>query len=195
MIRTIGLARARTKIGMANLAYNLSSPLHFELPIVEFANLATWVYQVRTQSHSPTAEYAIDVQIETRGTCNIRNGADRLGSQIGTLERGSVRFPRYSLSVPKTCQRQDLAPPCGLLAGGLRGRKARQAAPARPAPRCGQSGRHVGRELPLVGKLFGHRRHRTTAGYAHLADAHLVEAAERIGSSIVATMSGICRPT
>ncbi len=29
-----------------------------------------------------------------------------------------------------------------------------------------------------VGKLLGHRRHRATAGYAHLADAHLVEAAE-----------------
>ena len=38
-----------------------------------------------------------------------------------------------------------------------------------------------GENLPLVGKLLGHRRHRTTAGYAHLADVHLVEAAERVG--------------
>ena len=35
--------------------------------------------------------------------------------------------------------------------------------------------------LPLVGMLLGHRRHRTTARYAHLADAHLVEAAEKVG--------------
>ena len=34
-----------------------------------------------------------------------------------------------------------------------------------------------GENLPLVGKLLGHQRHRTTAGYAHLADGHLAEAA------------------
>ena len=42
--------------------------------------------------------------------------------------------------------------------------------------------------LPLVGKLLGHRRHRTTAGYAHLADDHLVEAAERVGGVIAEAM-------
>ena len=41
-----------------------------------------------------------------------------------------------------------------------------------------------GENLPLVSKLLGHRRHRTTAGYAHLADAHLVEAAERVGNIV-----------
>ncbi len=41
-----------------------------------------------------------------------------------------------------------------------------------------------GENLSLVGKLLGHRRHRTTAGYAHLADGHLVEAAERVGKII-----------
>ena len=41
---------------------------------------------------------------------------------------------------------------------------------------------------PLVGKLLGHKRHRTTAGYAHLADAHLVEAAEKVGSIIAEAM-------
>ena len=46
-----------------------------------------------------------------------------------------------------------------------------------------------GENLPLVGKLLGHRRHSTTAGYAHLADSHLVEAAERIGSRIAAMMN------
>ena len=59
-----------------------------------------------------------------------------------------------------------------------------------------------GENLPLVGKLLGHRRHRTTAGYAHLADEHLVEAAEQVGSLIADAMSanhaterrsGVCR--
>ena len=45
-----------------------------------------------------------------------------------------------------------------------------------------------GENLPLVGQLLGHRRHRTTAGYAHVADGHLVEAAERIGAIIAAAM-------
>ena len=45
-----------------------------------------------------------------------------------------------------------------------------------------------GENLPLVGKLLGHRRHRTTAGYAHLADDHLVEAAERVGGVIAEAM-------
>ena len=35
-----------------------------------------------------------------------------------------------------------------------------------------------GENLPLVGKLLGHRRHRTTEGYAHIEDAHLLEAAK-----------------
>ena len=46
----------------------------------------------------------------------------------------------------------------------------------------------AGENLPLVGKLLGHRRHRTTAGYAHLADAHLVEAAEKVGRIIAEAM-------
>ncbi|MDE0453546.1 MAG: site-specific integrase, partial [Gammaproteobacteria bacterium] len=48
-----------------------------------------------------------------------------------------------------------------------------------------------GENLPLVGKLLGHKRHRTTAGYAHLADGHLVEAAERVGSSIASAMGTV----
>ena len=46
----------------------------------------------------------------------------------------------------------------------------------------------AGENLPLVGRLLGHRRHRTTAGYAHLADAHLVEAAEKVGIIIARAM-------
>ena len=45
-----------------------------------------------------------------------------------------------------------------------------------------------------LGKLLGHRRHRTTAGYAHLDDAHLVEAAERIGNLIAEAMNLTCPP-
>ena len=48
-----------------------------------------------------------------------------------------------------------------------------------------------GENLPLVGKLLGHRRHRTTAGYAHVTDAHLVEAAEIVGSIIARAMEDI----
>ena len=50
----------------------------------------------------------------------------------------------------------------------------------------------AGEGLPLVGRLLGHNRHRTTAGYAHLADAHLVEAAEKVGAIIAAAMA--CGP-
>ena len=46
-----------------------------------------------------------------------------------------------------------------------------------------------GENLPLVGRLLGHRRHRTTAGYAHLTDEHLVEAAEKVGSIIAVAMN------
>ena len=52
----------------------------------------------------------------------------------------------------------------------------------------------AGENLPLVGKLLGHKRHRTTAGYAHLADAHLVQAAEKVGSLIAEAMSLKCGP-
>ena len=48
----------------------------------------------------------------------------------------------------------------------------------------------AGENLPLVGKMLGHRRHATTAGYAHLADDHLVEAAERVGTIIAQAMAG-----
>ena len=45
------------------------------------------------------------------------------------------------------------------------------------------------RTCPRVGKLLGHRRHDTTAGYARLADDHLVSAAERIGNVIAEAMA------
>jgi len=52
----------------------------------------------------------------------------------------------------------------------------------------------AGENLPLVGKLLGHKRHRTTAGYVHLADEHLVEAAERVGSLVAEAMNLECAP-
>ena len=48
----------------------------------------------------------------------------------------------------------------------------------------------AGENLPLVGKLLGHRRHRTTAGYAHLEDRHLVETVEKVGCIIADAMTG-----
>ena len=47
----------------------------------------------------------------------------------------------------------------------------------------------AGENLPLVDRLLGHRRHVITAGYAHLADDHLVAAAERVGSVIAEAMA------
>ena len=46
----------------------------------------------------------------------------------------------------------------------------------------------AGENLPQVGKLLGHRRHRTTASYAHLADIHLIETVEKVGSAIAEAM-------
>ena len=51
-----------------------------------------------------------------------------------------------------------------------------------------------GEGLPLVGRLLGHRRHRTTAGYAHLSDRHLIEAAEHVGRIIAMAMRGSNKP-
>ena len=47
-----------------------------------------------------------------------------------------------------------------------------------------------GENLSLVGKMLGHRRHATTAGYAHLAYGHLVAAAEIVGGLIAEAMAG-----
>ena len=52
-----------------------------------------------------------------------------------------------------------------------------------------------GETLPLVGGLLGHRRHRTTAGYTQIADAHLIDATERIGCIILRTTTSARRST
>lgn len=43
--------------------------------------------------------------------------------------------------------------------------------------------------LNLVNLLLGHQRHQITTGYAHFADRHLVEAAEKAGNIIAEAMS------
>ncbi len=45
-----------------------------------------------------------------------------------------------------------------------------------------------GENLPLVCKLLGHKRHWTTAGDAHLSDAPLVDAAEKVGNILAREM-------
>ena len=47
-----------------------------------------------------------------------------------------------------------------------------------------------GESLPLAGQPRCHTRHLTTAGYAQIADAHLVEAAEKVGSLIAGATIG-----
>ena len=42
----------------------------------------------------------------------------------------------------------------------------------------------------LGGRLIGHRRHRATVAYAHLADEYLVGAAEKVGLIIAEAMTG-----
>jgi len=99
----------------------------------------------------------------------------------GAREPGACLFPRhaegrgtYSLT---TCWRTVCA---DAKLGSLRLHDLRHTAASQAVM--------SGENLPLVGKLLGHRRHRTTAGYAHLADAHLVEAAERVGAKIAGAM-------
>ena len=43
--------------------------------------------------------------------------------------------------------------------------------------------------MVTIAKLLGHALVEITAGYAHLADAHLVEAAEKVGAAIAAAMN------
>ena len=44
--------------------------------------------------------------------------------------------------------------------------------------------------LPMIGKLLGHRCVQSTARYAHLDDAHLLDAAEEIGRAIERALVG-----
>ncbi len=44
--------------------------------------------------------------------------------------------------------------------------------------------------LPMIGKLLGHTQVQTTARYAHLADAPMHEAADRVSNSIAKALTG-----
>ena len=113
---------------------------------------------------------------------NPRNNVARFldADELARLGRAQGRC----VSVPAPRPRPGRMEPHDLLADGLRRCRARQVhlhdlrhTPASQAVMSGEN-------LPLVGKLLGHRRHRTTASYAHLNDAHLVDAAERVANII-----------
>ena len=43
--------------------------------------------------------------------------------------------------------------------------------------------------LPMIGRLLGHGNVQTTARYAHLDDSHLLEAVQKIGSTVAALLN------
>ena len=76
--------------------------------IVFLGNLAIWADRVRSQALVPTAEYALDVEIRCIGkpvtvlTGNTGpswrpSSSPSLVQTSGTLQPGSIKFPRYSL--------------------------------------------------------------------------------------------------
>ena len=73
--------------------------LHNELPVVMFANLAVWADRVRKQALAPAAEYALEVELRVLGG-NVPVNRDRWYDSSGTLQLGSIKFPRYSLDDP-----------------------------------------------------------------------------------------------
>lgn len=79
--------------------------LHFELPIVELAQLTTWADQVRRHTSHPSAEYVTEVEIAARGSCVVANTAFLGARPIGTLPTGAQKFPKQVLwnseSVPQ----------------------------------------------------------------------------------------------
>ena len=71
--------------------------LPYELPVVEFAALASWAHQVRAEAGAPTAEYVIDVQITTKSPCELINRTLDYPEPFGFQDTGCTHFPRYSL--------------------------------------------------------------------------------------------------
>ena len=70
-----------------------------ELPVVMFANLAVWADHVRKQALAPAAEYALEVELRVLGG-NVPVNRDGWYDSSGTLQPGSIKFPRYSLDDP-----------------------------------------------------------------------------------------------
>ena len=73
--------------------------LRNDLPIVMFADLAIWADHVRKQALAPAAEYVLDVEIRVLGG-NVPVNRDGWYDSSGTLQLGSIKFPRYSLDDP-----------------------------------------------------------------------------------------------
>lgn len=72
--------------------------LNYEVPAIAFAHLIAWAKHVREEARAPTAEYVIDVEIETKGTCNLLMLNEyHQPVPLGSLGTGSTPFPRYSL--------------------------------------------------------------------------------------------------
>lgn len=46
-----------------------------------------------------------------------------------------------------------------------------------------------GESLTTIWKLLGHNQVHTTAGYTHFSEAYLVDAAEKVGTFIAASMT------
>ena len=67
-----------------------------EVPIVMFADLAVWADHVRKQALAPAAEYVLEVEIRVLGG-NVQVNRDGWYDSSGTLQLGSIKFPRYSL--------------------------------------------------------------------------------------------------
>lgn len=62
-------------------------------PTAEFMNLAIWIERVRNAAASPTAEFAIEVEVKSMGE-NIPVGHDKV-EKFGEIQQ-SLIFPRYS---------------------------------------------------------------------------------------------------
>ncbi|MYF24533.1 MAG: ATP-binding protein [Nitrospira sp. SB0678_bin_10] len=76
--------------------------LRNDLPVVMFANLAFWANHIRKQALAPAAEYALEVELRVlRGVIQITRDSGPAGHlSLGTLQPGSIKFPRYSLDDP-----------------------------------------------------------------------------------------------
>ena len=125
---------------------------------------------------------------------NIGDDAIRL-TDSKTGRRGAYRrAPRRAkpgrLPVSEIRRRQASAQPRHLLAGGLRGCEDRKLRIHDLRRTTASHAVMSGENLPLVGRLLGHRRHRIAAGYAHLADGRLVEAAEKVSGIIAEAPAG-----
>lgn len=68
------------------------------VPIALIANLIVQAVRIREFAGTPTAEYAIEVQILAKGTTiTVNRPGPQYGRQLGFYDSGSVSFPRYPL--------------------------------------------------------------------------------------------------